>query len=84
MTFTQSQLGNMSDQEFETHFPIEMTIQQQYVHGEPFLLPKDLKKAPTIVKQFHDKCLELMKQKVTCVTDSYQDSHFSMGPIIMS
>jgi hypothetical protein len=79
-----SQLANMSEEEFQTHFPLGTTIQQQYVHGEPFLLTEDLEKAPTVVKQFHNKCLELMKQKVTCVTHSFQDSHFSVGPVKMS
>jgi hypothetical protein len=57
MNFTQSQLANMSNEEFQTYFPIQTTIKRQYVHGEPFLLA-DLEEAPTVAKQFHDNCLE--------------------------
>jgi hypothetical protein len=50
MAFTQSHLAKMSEEEFQTHFPMEMTIQLQYVPGEPFLLAEDLENAPTIIK----------------------------------
>lgn len=78
--FSPEQLQGMTDAQFALLAPVQTELKRRFRCGQPLLLPEDLETAGKTCREFHAKCMEIMKTGETTLNMSYENEHFFNGP----